>query len=220
LEALARADQRLLNSERVGANLSDLVRVELEPFASQVKVEGSDVTLNPSAAQNFALALHELATNASKYGALSVPHGMATVGWVITTDHNGGTLVFRWQERGGPRVSVPSRAGFGTSLLKVVLGEARFEYASDGFRLDAQVPLATITMRERPLGDESPAAKLDRSATSDERQWQGLADPLAEEGIAQLSLFDEGNVRASRAVPIAEKAVVAVNSLPAKPPTP
>jgi hypothetical protein len=75
-------------------------------------------------------------------------------------------------------------------------------------------------MRERPLGDESPAAKLDRSATSDERQWQGLADPLAEEGIAQLSLFDEGNVRASRAVPIAEKAVVAVNSLPAKPPTP
>jgi hypothetical protein len=79
-------------------------------------------------------------------------------------------------------------------------------------------------MRERPLGDESPAAKLDRSnalaATSDERQWQGLADPLAEEGIALLSLFDEGNVRASRAVPIAEKAVVAVNSLPAKPPTP
>lgn len=146
LDALARADQRLLSSTNSGANLRDLVHAELEPFASQVDVRGHDVILSPSAARNFALVLHELATNASKYGALSIPHGTAAARWSISTDHGGETLLFGWQEHGGPPVAIPSREGFGTFLLRAVLGEARFDYASDGFRLDARLPLSTITM--------------------------------------------------------------------------
>jgi two-component sensor histidine kinase len=73
LEALARADQRLANSAWKGTSLHALVLSELEPFSGRVRVEGVEVTLSPQAAQSFALALHELTTNASKYGALSRP---------------------------------------------------------------------------------------------------------------------------------------------------
>ena len=131
-----------------------------------MKVEGIDVTLNPSAARNFALALHELATNASKYGALSVPHGIAIVDWNIATDHTDGTLVFRWRECGGPHVAVPAQTGFGTSLLKAVLGEgARFDYASDGFRLDVRLPLSAI-VAQKPAADRSDSQSLPDASAS------------------------------------------------------
>jgi two-component sensor histidine kinase len=201
LEALARADQRLLNSARMGTSLNELVRGELEPFADQVRVEGVDVTLNSSAARNFALALHELATNASKYGALSVPHGMAIVAWDIATDHGDRTLVLRWRECGGPHVSVPARSGFGTSLLKAVLGEARFDFAGDGFKFEVRLPLSTIVMHER-MRDDRPLA-----TTSDERQRQASSHLPASEGTAQLDLFDAGDVRAPISVPAADRAV-------------
>jgi two-component sensor histidine kinase len=154
-------DQRLLDSAWKGTSLSDVVGSELEPFSDRIEVDGVDVILRPRAAQSFALALHELATNASKYGALSVPGGVVAVGWIVSADDGAGTLRFRWQERGGSLVSVPKRTGFGTSLLQAAVGEGRLEYAIEGLTYKADVPLAMIVARE-PLASDGLLDRLDR----------------------------------------------------------
>ena len=159
LEALARADQQFFDAAGKGTSLNDLVCSELRPFAERIKVEGADVILNPRAAQNFALVLHELASNASKYGALSCSAGAVSVGWVVSNNPAGRTLTFRWQERGGPPVSLPKRMGFGTSLLKAVLDQGRLEYAIEGFAYEADVPLCTIVAREGSLCDTPLAVR-------------------------------------------------------------
>lgn len=148
LEALARADQRLFDATWKETSLSDLVRSELEPFGDRVRARGSDVPLNSRGAQSFALALHELATNASKYGALSGSGGTVSIDW--HTRPGDGMLKFRWQERGGPPVSVPERTGFGTSLLRAALGEGRLEYEINGLTYEVEVPAEMIVTREAP----------------------------------------------------------------------
>jgi two-component sensor histidine kinase len=77
-------------------------------------------------AQNFSLALHELATNAAKYGALSNETGKVTISWTITAEERSNRLNFKWQEKGGPPVTPPQRSGFGTSLLKAMFRERSF----------------------------------------------------------------------------------------------
>jgi mono/diheme cytochrome c family protein len=94
LQALGRANRQLTNSNWNGIALRELLRLELEPYGNRATIEGADVMIGPQRAHNVALALHELATNAVKYGALS----------------NGS-----WQERGGPIVVTPTRRGFGTA---------------------------------------------------------------------------------------------------------
>ncbi len=153
LEALARADQRFIDAAWIGTSLNDLVRSELRPFADRIKVEGADVTLNSQGAQSFALALHELATNASKYGALSSSGGAVSVEWSAGASAGDGALKFRWQERGGPPVSVPKQMGFGTSLLNAALGEGRLDYAIEGLTYEVDVPFGMIVTHERPTGD-------------------------------------------------------------------
>jgi two-component sensor histidine kinase len=144
LQALARADLRLSESAWQGTRLSDLVVAEVEPFGARVTVDGAEVELAPRAAQNFALALHELATNAAKYGALSQPGGTVSVGWTVQPDSRGGTLRFRWQERGGPPAVPPDRRGFGSTLIKATLGAGRFEFASEGLTYEADLSLAEL----------------------------------------------------------------------------
>jgi len=117
------------------------VRQALEPFGPRSEIEGSDVTLTPKDAQNFSLALHELATNAVKHGALSRPDGRIEIAWAVHGDDGGRVLSFHWQERGGPPVVAPSRRGFGTTLLKATFSEVRFEYAPEGLMCDIDLPL-------------------------------------------------------------------------------
>lgn len=144
LEALARADQRFINAAWTGTSLNDLVHSELKPYSGRVKIEGPDVTLDARGAQNFALALHELATNASKYGALYGSNGTVSIGWVVTADANGGLLKFSWREHGGPPVTVPKKTGFGTSLVRATLGAGRFEYSAEGLTYEANIPYAMV----------------------------------------------------------------------------
>ena len=99
-------------------NLNEIVRLELEPFADRAIVEGADVVLGPQQAQNFSLALHELATNAAKYGALSNGTEMVEVFWALVDSGKNTRLKFKWQEQGGPPVVAPTRRGFGTSLQR------------------------------------------------------------------------------------------------------
>lgn len=132
LQALARANGRLSKSNWSGVNLSEIVRIELEPFVDRTTVEGVGVMLGAQSAQNFSLALHELATNAAKYGALSNGTGKVKVLWTVTSNGKDNRLKFKWQESEGPIVVAPIRNGFGTTLLKAAFEDVRLDYAIEG----------------------------------------------------------------------------------------
>ena len=132
LQALARANAQLSKSNWSGVNLSEIVRIELEPFVDRTTVEGVGVVLGAQSAQNFSLALHELATNAAKYGALSNGTGKVKVLWTVTSNGKDNRLKFKWQESEGPIVVAPIRNGFGTTLLKAAFEDVRLDYAIEG----------------------------------------------------------------------------------------
>ena len=174
LQALARTN-RLTKSNWTGANLDELVRLELQPFAERITVEGINVIIGPQYAQNFSLALHELSTNASKYGALSNGSGKVSVSWTITPQGNNHKLKFKWQESGGPPVVAPTVHGFGTTLIKSTFPNARTEYAVEGLSCEIDIPLGQddVPVPEERQGNDcrryaEECLKIARSAT-DER---------------------------------------------------
>jgi two-component sensor histidine kinase len=124
-----------------GMTMRDVVRLELDPFATRTAIEGSDVMLGHDLVQSFALVLHELATNAVKYGALSHANGKIEVAWNVAESGGKKILIFEWQERGGPPVTSPHRHGFGTSLLKATFPESQPDYALEGLICKICVPL-------------------------------------------------------------------------------
>jgi two-component sensor histidine kinase len=137
LGSLAQTHLMLMDHEWEGTELDEVVRLELKPYADRVLANGPSLALSAKAAQNFALALHELATNAAKYGALSIPEGRVDIAWSVAKANGSGQFTFRWQERGGPSVSPPTRKGFGSTVLEHVMAEyfdspPRIEFASDG----------------------------------------------------------------------------------------
>ncbi len=166
MQALMRADQRLTSSAWKGTRLSEIARSELEPFAGRLKLDGAEIELSPQAAQNFALAVHELATNASKYGALSTAEGRVTIRWSVQANGEGKVLKFRWQEHGGPPVSVPEKEGFGAALLKATLGKGRIEFATEGLSYEVDVLLAGILPREEALQPDLIANDLNSTPSS------------------------------------------------------
>jgi len=141
LQALARANRQLSKSNSSAVNLNEVVRIALQPFSERTIIEGIDVSLGPKYAQNFMLALHELATNAAKYGALSNGSGKVEIFWTIASQGNSPILTFKWREKGGPPVTSPSRRGFGTDLLKAAFPDARIAYATEGFSCEIDVIL-------------------------------------------------------------------------------
>jgi two-component sensor histidine kinase len=141
LQALARANRELSRSNWSGVNLSEIVQLELKPFADRTIVEGADVMLAHQQAENLSLALHELATNAAKYGAFSNGDGKLAVSWTTTGKNGTKRLKFKWREDGGPPIVAPTHHGFGTSLLKATFADVRIEYASQGLRCEIDIPL-------------------------------------------------------------------------------
>jgi PAS domain S-box-containing protein len=127
IQALAANHDLLVRNEWNGVEIEDLVRTQLAPFAdligSRIVVLGPKLRLKAASAQTVGLVLHELATNAGKYGALSTDSGRVDVRWGIDAD----TLSMTWTERDGPRVSAPKQRGFGTMVM-----EAMAEHSVDG----------------------------------------------------------------------------------------
>jgi PAS domain S-box-containing protein len=123
LRSLGQTHVILLDKEWQGADLAEIVRAEIGPYAGRVKVEGPSLMLTAKAAQNFALALHELATNAAKYGALSNTAGRIHITWSKHASHGPDDFTFRWQEQGGPPVRTPTEKGFGSAVLEQVMAE-------------------------------------------------------------------------------------------------
>jgi two-component sensor histidine kinase len=138
IQALADAHDLLVEQQWSGAFIDDLVRAQLAAFGTEkVTCRGEPIMLRTEAVQNVALALHELATNASKYGALSVPTGKVNIDWARQPGESGGhDLRMTWRESGGPPVVAPAKKGFGCFVLERVtinaLGEGGLEFNPDG----------------------------------------------------------------------------------------
>jgi PAS domain S-box-containing protein len=124
IQALANVHSLFVKSRSGGAELSNIVAQELAPFLrkgkARVKIDGPLVLLATNTAQAIALTLHELATNAAKYGCLSVPKGRLSVKWSRAAH---GKLTLYWTESGGPRATKPTREGFGMSVIKRMIRE-------------------------------------------------------------------------------------------------
>jgi two-component sensor histidine kinase len=132
------------------AELSHLVRSGLEPYLGkgQVLLSGEAIHVPPRAALMLSMALHELATNAAKYGALSSSEGRIDVSWAAKANGAAPRLRLSWLEQNGPPVAKPTRKGFGTRLLEHGIeaelgGNTLIEFAPNGVRCEIDVPLST-----------------------------------------------------------------------------
>jgi PAS domain S-box-containing protein len=147
IKALARAHTLLSDSRWRGADLGTLVGEELAPYRAGDKVQcgGPDISLQPATAQGLALALHELATNAAKHGALSSSSGKVSLEWGLDSD----ALILRWIENGGPAVAVPSSRSFGLKVIVASIeqqlgGKAAFEWNAGGLRCVFAIPRSEL----------------------------------------------------------------------------
>jgi PAS domain S-box-containing protein len=137
IQALANVHSLFVETRWIGAEISAIAEQELAPYLDErearVRIEGPETLLEPNAAQAVAVILHELATNASKYGALSNAKGQIGLTWSRAED---GQLALRWTELGGPRVKAPERQGFGSRLIERTIsqlgGRASFDWRSEG----------------------------------------------------------------------------------------
>jgi two-component sensor histidine kinase len=141
--SMAKAHDLLTSRSWTGAALTDVVMQALDAFdPPQLVTEGPEVELSASQALAFGMILHELATNAAKYGALSVTSGQVAVQWSVGEDK----VQLRWMESGGPPVNPPSRHGFGSRLLARIVasdlsGELALDYEPSGLRCSITAPL-------------------------------------------------------------------------------
>lgn len=122
LQALSGAADLVMARRGVSLDLGEIVRTTLGPFmeerSSRIHIEGPALQLGEQTGGPMALALHELATNAIKYGALSTPQGRVTLNWRLEPDPHGRRVEIIWQESGGPECVAPKHAGFGTRVIK------------------------------------------------------------------------------------------------------
>jgi two-component sensor histidine kinase len=155
IRALAIYQDLLVRSEWKGVEIEDLIRAQLSDFAalidSRITVKGPKLHLIPASAQAIGLALHELTTNAARYGALSTDKGCVEIAWGT----EGETLTMAWTERDGPPVSPPQRRGFGSVVMKEMAersvdGRVELDYAPSGVTWRLICPAANaLEARER-----------------------------------------------------------------------
>ena len=156
LDAISRACTSLTETSWRGVSLDRIIASECEEHGNAIGCDGPRLLLNASAAQSFALVMHELATNATKYGSLSVPNGRVMIRWHIEDCGGERRLQLRWHEVGGPKVQAPKRRGFGHTLLQRIMSDgnsyiASANYDVDGLIYDLDVDLEAISA-QAPTG--------------------------------------------------------------------
>jgi len=154
LMALSEAHNLLVDQNWAGADLERIVETAFDPHQNEdntrIILEGPPVRLSPHQAVNLSLALHELTTNALKYGALSREEGQILLNWNLSQDGAGRRrMTLLWRERGGPPVAEPTATGFGMRLLERTFGRAegggmRIDFAPEGLRCSLVLPLPDI----------------------------------------------------------------------------
>jgi PAS domain S-box-containing protein len=149
LQALAASHDLLVRESWYGASLREIIQSQLAAHSSsgqaQVAIDGPEVALKPEAAQNLGLALHELAVNAAKFGALSVPSGRVSITWAL----NGQTLTLEWREQFGPKIKIRRKKGFGSMVIERNLARALdakvdLAFNPDGLRCHVAIPASQI----------------------------------------------------------------------------
>jgi two-component sensor histidine kinase len=153
LAAIASSHDLLVSRDWRGVQIGDLTKSQFsdldEEARERISISGDYVEINPRAAEAYGLALHELSTNAVKYGALSGQSGAVALCFRLDPATNIYTLT--WRERGGPAVVAPPRAGFGSTVLTrmapmAIQGESELDYAPEGLAYRLSAPLAQIAM--------------------------------------------------------------------------
>jgi two-component sensor histidine kinase len=194
LQSMSTTNRAIIDSMGDGVRLKDLISSEIQGFESRFEISGAPgIVLGPQMTQNLSLILHELLTNALKYGALSVPKGRVS----LRLDWRSWVLTFVWQERGGPSVVPPDSAGFGSRILgafaKSFCQNVDISYAPGGLRYMLQIhsdqnscvePTLVGTMSPDPaaLASEkigaapAPSLLLDREADFEEQKKVVLHD--------------------------------------------
>lgn len=147
IAALSRSHDLLVHGEWDRADLRGLLVAHLDSFGvrDRLETEGPDVLLSPTAAQYLGMAFHELATNATKHGAFSVPQGRVSVTWSLTGESDARLLTLRWEETDGPPVKAGKSGGFGTKVLEqltpaAVRGEASVHPKASGLVWELRAP--------------------------------------------------------------------------------
>ena len=183
ISALAAAHDLAVSDNMQGVSLRGILETELQPYlledSAQVVISGPVTGLRADVAPMIALVIHELVTNAAKYGSLSTPDGVLRVQW----KHSDDGLEFKWREMGGPEVVAPTRHGFGRSLIEKAIpyefdGKATLDYAATGVTLDVLLPPDTLV----DLDTEKPV-KLLGSIGEIKRVASGLTGLLVEDNI-------------------------------------
>ena len=167
IQSLAASQDVIVSGNWKNVNVADLVRSQIAHFQDQVGsrilLEGEPVLISPAAAQTIGMALHELATNASKYGALSDAHGRVTIAWTVRSSADGARFEMSWTERGGPAVVPPTRRGFGSTVIETMTTSGlsatiRLEYAPTGLEWHLSCPADRLQEWSEPVISE----RLDR----------------------------------------------------------
>lgn len=214
LKAMASAHELLTATRWRGASLAHIAAAELGGLApGQARWEGPVMALTPRAANAASLALHELATNAVKYGALSVDSGRVEVRWTLSP---GGGFTLDWVESGGPRVVAPDHRGFGSTLLEQVTGrelggEVLVEYRPDGLRAKITADAGALADDVGGTSDEPTLDQADASAGASlgqpagEAQIEGLRVLVVEDAVL-LALELEAGLEEAGAIVVGNAA--------------
>jgi two-component sensor histidine kinase len=147
--ALSAAHDVLLQQNWTSASVSNIVDSAICTFGNigRFDISGTEVRLGSRATLSLSLLLHELTTNALKYGALSNDKGRVTIAWRVEDSDNGANFRLHWREQGGPDVAAPTRKGFGSRLLNMGLagtGGAKLHYHRSGLEADFAASLAEL----------------------------------------------------------------------------
>lgn len=193
IQSMAKAHSLLSEARWEGVSITRLLREELEPFCQRdnvVTIEGPDLVLTPKSSLSLSLAIHELVTNAAKFGAFSTSEGTVAVRWTLASD-NGVNL--SWVESGGPRVRPPSRRGFGSTLIERALametgGSATLRYEPDGIVCDVFLPPSSVLSRSIMTSASTREVQQAPNAGSSERPYRIL---VVEDSFLVVTLLEE-----------------------------
>jgi two-component sensor histidine kinase len=152
IHSMAAAHSLLSQSRWQGVGLADLARDQLAPYATDAnaKIDGPNIVLTAAATQSLAMVLHELVTNAAKYGALSAPDGQVSVSWErFSGEGEPPKLIMIWRETGGPLAAAPLESGFGTNLIRDLIphelgGTVDLAFGAEGLCCTVEVPVERL----------------------------------------------------------------------------